>query len=486
MNILFLSSEVVPFIKSGGLADVAGALPKELKKKKEDVRVILPLYSLIDREKFGLTKLFDNACVQMGNCQEFFSVYHTDKPDGLDTYFIEFNKYFDRNGIYDDKHSKEEYKDNAYRYAFFSKAALQVAEDLNFHPDIVHVNDWQTALVPYYIKRHANPFFWGTRTVLTIHNMGYQGVYGADVLPYIGLSLEDFNADTFEDYGRINLLKGGICYADKITTVSPTYAREILNHPGGCGLQNYLNRRAWDLTGFINGIDEDEWDPKTDKRLEFHYDEKTYKKGKALNKQKIQDMFYLERNPSKPLFAIVARLVSQKGLCLLTQCLEQVLQHMHCQFVVVGTGDAKLADYFSSLCTKYLGQFGCYIGYSEDLAHLVEAGSDFFVMPSLYEPCGLNQLYSQIYGTLPLVRGTGGLEDTVQNYNEVKGTGTGFKFYDISSEALYNTIGWANATYYDRPKHINKMIVQAMKQDFSWKHSCELYLGLYQELCKKH
>ena len=481
MNILFLSSEIAPFAKSGGLADVSGALPFALKKKGADIKVMMPLYSSLQKDKYRIQKLYDNACVRMGNCEEFFSVYHTAEPEGIDVYFIEFNKYFDRNGLYDDKFSREEYKDNAYRYAFFCRAALQTAQDIGFCPDIVHVNDWQTALVPYILKKKENPFFEKTQSVLTIHNIGYQGVYDASVLDYAGIDRKDFRPDAFEDYGRVNLLKGGIAFADKITTVSPKYAQEILGYPGGMGMEFLLQKRKADLTGFLNGIDTKEWNPSSDKRIKYNYDLLTFKEGKAKNKAAVQDIFYLEKT-NKPLFSMIARLVSQKGVSLLADCLEPVLNTMECQIVIVGSGEAGVQDYFSSLCTKYLGKFGCYIGYQEDLAHQVEAGSDFFIMPSLYEPCGLNQMYSQVYGTLPIVRGTGGLEDTVINYDEQTGTGTGFKFYDISSKALYNTIGWANATYYDRPEHIQKMIVQAMKQDFSWNKSAELYMGLYREL----
>ena len=483
IKVLFVASEIAPYAKTGGLADVSSALPIALEEKGLNVISVMPLYSKIDREKYALEKVMDMACVHMGNCEEWYSVYHTTKPFGNHVYFIEFNKYFDRAGIYHD--SNGEYSDNPYRYAFFCRAAMQLAKDLEFQPDIIHTNDWQTAFIPYYLKCGEDAFFWGTRSVLTIHNIGYQGNFDASVLDYAKIYLNDFNATAFESFGRLNILKGGLAFADKITTVSPTYAQEIMGPIGSSGLHDLLRSRSADLCGILNGIDMNVWNPEIDTLIPKQYNIKTYKAGKKANKKALQKMFDLNDAPNIPLFAFIGRFAAQKGLGLLAGAIENAVNSMVCQVVILGSGDEDAQWYFGGLPTKYSGRVGAYIGYDEIRSHLIEAGSDFFLMPSLYEPCGLNQLYSQVYGTLPIVRATGGLDDTIEQYNEETGTGTGFKFYDIDPHALYNTLGWAVSTYFDRPKHMESMIKQAMKKDYSWSISAELYIGIYKELSGK-
>ena len=263
-KVLFIASEMTPFIKTGGLGDVVGALPKSLAAKGVVTKAIIPLYSLIDYQKYHLEKVMEGNCVQMGNCSEFFSVHRSTHVAGVETYFIEFNKYFERNGVYDDKMTHEAYQDNAYRYAFFARAALQVARDLGFQPDVIHLHDWQTGLIPYYLKNEHNPFFEKTKTLLTIHNLPYQGRFGADVVPYAKIDWKDFHAGAFEDYGCINFLKGGIRFADKLNTVSPNYAKEILTPEFGAGLDWLLRERQKDLKGILNGIDTELWNPKKD------------------------------------------------------------------------------------------------------------------------------------------------------------------------------------------------------------------------------
>ena len=480
MKILFVASEAAPFIKTGGLADVAAALPKYLKRQGAEVKLVLPLYSLIDREKYGLRKMYDGSCVKMGNCEEWYSVYYAETPCHYDAYFIEFNKYFDRYGVYDDKNSHEEYQDNAYRYAFFCRAALQLAQDMGWQPDIVHAHDWQTALIPYYLKKDGNPFFANTKSVLTIHNLPYQGIYNSDVLNYAKIDWNDFNMYAFENYGRVNLLKGGIRFADKITTVSPHYAEEIMTPLGGAGLHWILQERAEDVSGILNGIDLDLWNPLKDPNIAYPYDLKSFKEGKAKNKQALRERFGLEQN-DMPLFSMCVRLAEQKGLRMFTECIEGVLRNMQAQFLIMGDGEVWAQAYLGNLQNYYPGQISVN-RFNGPMEHLIDAGSDFTLIPSIYEPCGLKQMYSQLYGTLPIVRSTGGLADTVQSYDEVNGTGTGFKFYDISASALYNTIGWANSTYYDRPHHIDNMVKTAMNQDFSWGTSAKKYYSLFQQL----
>lgn len=483
IKVLFVASEIEPYAKTGGLADVSSALPRALKAKGLKVKSVMPLYSKVNREKYKLKKVMDSACVHMGNCEEWYSVYHTTEPYGNDVYFIEFNKYFDRYGIYHD--SGGEYGDNPYRYSFFCRAAMQLAKDLNFQPDIIHANDWQTAFIPYYLKCGEDAFFWGTRSVLTIHNIGYQGNFDAGVLDYAKIYLNDFNAGAFESFGRLNVLKGGIAFADKITTVSPTYAHEIMGPIGSGGLHDILRARSYDVSGILNGIDTDVWNPEKDKLIAKNYTVKTYKSGKKANKKALQKMFDLKDAPNIPLFAFIGRFASQKGLGMLAGAVEWALNTMVCQVVILGSGDEAAQWYFGGLPAKYSGLAGAYIGYDEERSHIIEAGSDFFLMPSLYEPCGLNQMYSQVYGTLPVVRATGGLDDTVQQYDEYNGTGTGFKFYDIDSKALYNTMGWAVSTYFDRPEHIDNMIKQAMKNDYSWSVSADKYIDIYKGLSGK-
>ena len=355
MKILFVASEGAPFIKTGGLADVVAALPKYLKRQGAEVKLILPLYSLIDREKYNLRKMYDGSCVKMGNCEEWYSVYYAETPCHYDAYFIEFNKYFERYGVYDDKNSHEEYQDNAYRYSFFCRAALQLTQDMGWQPDVVHVHDWQTALIPYYLKKDGNPFFANTKSVLTIHNLPYQGIYNADVLNYAKISWEDFNMNAFENYGRVNLLKGGIRFADKITTVSPHYAEEIMSPLGGAGLHWLLQERSADVSGILNGIDLDLWNPLKDPNIAYPYDVKSFKEGKAKNKKALRDHFGLAHN-DMPIFSMCIRLAEQKGLRMVTDCVEGVLRNMQAQVLIMGDGEVWAQAYL----VKYYAAFaGC-------------------------------------------------------------------------------------------------------------------------------
>ena len=315
--------------------------------------------------------------------------------------------------------------------------------------------------------------------MLTIHNIAHQGAYNAAVYPYLGLQPGNFVPDKFEDHGRVNLLKGGIYYADMVNTVSPTYAVETRMPELGYGLAPYLNNKGDRYLGILNGCDYTEWNAATDTLIPARYTPDDLS-GKAVCKRELQRRLLLAEDPHVPIFGVVSRLVDQKGLDLLAGCIEGVVNTMRAQFIILGSGDKGLENFFGSLPARYPGRIGSYIGYNNELAHWIEAGSDFFVMPSIYEPCGLNQMYSLKYGTLPIVRATGGLEDTVQQYNEATGEGTGFKFYAANSGALYYTIGWAVSTYYDRQPHMAQMIQAAMAQDYSWERSAQAYVGLYE------
>lgn len=480
MNIIMIASECAPFAKSGGLADVVGALPKALRALGHEVIVVMPKYSLIDYNRFGLRPFLGPLGVWMGDTEEWCAV-HAAENDGVPVYFIEANKYFDRWGLYHDADFND-YQDNPRRFGLLSRAGLQLCRDIGFTPDIVHVHDWQTALAAAYLKIwHWNdPILGQAASVLTIHNIAYQGVYNARDYDYLGLQWGNFTSDKFEDHGRMNFLKGGIYYADRVNTVSPTHAVETLTPQGGHGLAPYLNARGPSYSGILNGVDYTEWNPALDRLIPQRYDAARLS-GKAVCKRELQKRFLLDVEPNVPVIGVVSRLVAQKGLDLLAQTIEGIVSNMLVQFVILGSGDKALESYYGSLPARYPGRIGSYIGFSEELSHWIEAGSDFFIMPSLFEPCGLNQLYSLKYGTLPIVRATGGLDDSVQQYDEATGDGTGFKFWDPTPTAIYYTVGWAVSTYFDRRQHIKKMIQTAMAQDFSWEHSARQYVDLYQQ-----
>jgi starch synthase len=479
MNVLMIASECAPFAKSGGLADVVGALPKVLRTMGHDVRVVMPLYSSIDIIRFRLKPALHLMGVWMGGVEEWCAV-HEGSNDGVPMYFIEFERYFGRSGLYHDG-GFNDYLDNPQRFGFLTRCGLQLCRDLNFSPDIIHAHDWQTALAGAYLKIwHWNdPVLGKAASVLTIHNIAYQGVYPADLLNYLGLQWSNFTQDKFEDHGSINFLKGGIVYSDVVNTVSPSYARETRTPVGGYGLAPYLNNKGERYVGILNGVEYSQWDPARDGAIPAKYTLEDLS-GKAICKRELQRRFWLEEDPSIPVVGVVSRFVAQKGLDLLAQVIEPLVNSMRVQFVILGAGDKALEQYFGPLPGRYRGRIGSYIGYSDELAHWIEAGSDFFLMPSIYEPCGLNQMYSLKYGTLPIVRATGGLDDTVQQYDEKDGSGTGFKFWEANPGAVYYTTGWAVSTYYDRPEHYRKMQQAAMKQDFSWERSARAYEELYQ------
>lgn len=481
MKIAMISSECVPFAKSGGLADVVGALPGALKALGHDVIVIMPKYRDIDVQKHNLQLYLSPMGVWMGDSEEWCAVHSATKEDGVPVYFIESNKYFDRDGLYHDADFND-FMDNPRRFGFLTRAALQFCRDIRFYPDIIHAHDWQTALAPAYLKVwHWNdPILGKAASMLTIHNIGYQGVYGAENYNYLGLQLSNFTSDKFEDNGRMNFLKGGIHYADLVNTVSPTYAEETRTPKYAQGMAPYLNDKGENYIGILNGVDYTQWNPEVDKLIPAQYsvDELA---GKETCKLELQKRLGLEVNPDIPLIGLVSRMADQKGLDLLADAIEGIVEDMHVQFAILGSGNKWLERFYGDLPERYPGKIGSYIGYSNELAHWIEAGSDFFIMPSRYEPCGLNQIYSLKYGTLPLVRATGGLEDTVQQYNEADGSGTGFKFWEASPKAIYYVVGWAVSTYYDRPEHIEKMISRAMRERFSWKDSARSYEAAYQK-----
>ncbi|MDG5816753.1 glycogen synthase GlgA [Chitinispirillales bacterium ANBcel5] len=479
LNILIVSSEMYPYAKVGGLGDVVSSLPATLKKFGHDVRVVIPRYGSIDIEKSAASVRLESMGVWMGNMEEWCAVFETKSPADVPVYMIEHTHYFDREGLYHDN-AMNDYDDNPRRFAFFTRAALQLCKDIGFKPDIVHANDWQTALAPAYLKVwHWNdPVLGGAASLLTIHNVAYQGIYSKEHYDYIGLGWQNFNPEALETYGQVNFLKGGIHFADVVTAVSPTFSKEITSAHGGFGLAPYLSNKGENLMGILNGIDYETWDPSKDPNLPAHFSSKNMK-GKRDCKAHLQKSFDLNVDENVALIGAIGRFVDQKGFNLIAEAIEGILNDMHVQFVILGSGESGLQEYFGNLPVRYSGRAGSYIGFDAQRAHLIEAGCDFFLMPSLFEPCGLNQMYSMRYGTLPVVRATGGLEDTVLQYNEATGEGTGFKFSEPNAWALYYTVGLAVATYYDRPAHIKKMKKMAMSMDFSWEKSANKYVEAY-------
>ncbi len=485
LKIAMIAPECVPFAKTGGLADVVGALPKALIRLGHEVIVIMPKYAAIQTPT--MVRHFDAMCVWMGNTEEWCAVDTTTTEMGVKVYFIESHKYFDRDGLYYDP-DHNDYLDNARRFGFFCRAALQLCRDMpttdgtGFDADIVHAHDWQTALVPAYLKIwHWNDAVLGkAASVLTIHNIGYQGKYPAEHYDYLGLQEDNFTPDKFEDHGAVNFLKGGIHYADIVNTVSPTYADETRTPEYAHGLAPYLNNKGENYIGILNGVDYSQWDPAVDTLIPANYTAGN-RKGKAICKRALQVRFLLEVDPTIPIVGVVSRFAEQKGLDILAGALENIVRDMRVQFVILGSGEKDLEAYYGHLPVRYPGRIGSYIGYNNELAHWIEAGADFFIMPSRYEPCGLNQIYSLKYGTLPIVRATGGLDDTVTQYNEVTGEGTGFKFWEPSAHAIYYAVGWAVSTYYDRKAHIETMIQTAMQAHFSWEDSAQQYVDAYQK-----
>ncbi|MGC9468761.1 MAG: glycogen synthase GlgA [Anaerolineae bacterium] len=474
-----IASECVPFAKTGGLADVVGALPKALRALGHDVLVVMPKYEFIDPDRHGLRRFYEQMCVWMGNTEEWCAVDTTRTDGDVPVYFIESNKYFKRWGLYHDPNFQD-HDDNPRRFGFLTRAALQLCRDMHFDADVVHAHDWQAALAPAYLKIwHWNDAALGkAASLLTIHNVAYQGVYPADHYDYLGLQWSNFTSDKFEDHGQINFLKGGIHYADLVNTVSPTYAAETRTPEYAHGLAPYLNDKDGDYIGILNGVDYTHWNPRTDPLIPAQYSRHDLR-GKGICKSELQKRLSLEVDPSVPIVGVVSRFVHQKGLDVLAACIEGIVQDMNVQFVILGSGDKGLESFYGGLPDRHRGRVGSHIGYHNELAHWIEAGSDFFLMPSRYEPCGLNQIYSLKYGTLPIVRNTGGLADTVEQYDEQVGGGTGFKFQTLDPSAIYYAVGWAVSTWYDRKYHIGRMRRRGMAQNFSWDESARAYVRAY-------
>lgn len=474
-NILFVASESVPFIKTGGLADVVGSLPKSLDKSKYDVRVFIPKYGCMKQEmKEQLT--FKTNFYMDYNWKSVYVGIMEAVVDGVTFYFIDNEYYFSGPKPYCDDALFEIEK-----YAFFSKAVLSSLPLIDFRPDLIHCHDWQTGLIPVYLKDGfaGSDFFRGIRTVMTIHNLKFQGRWSIDAVKSItGLSDYYFTSDKLEAYRDANLLKGGIVYADAVTTVSGTYAEEIKTEFFGEGLHGLMQARGGDLRGIVNGIDYTDFNPETNPHIYRNYTPEDFRKEKIKNKRALQKELGLREDDKTMMLGIVSRLTDQKGLDLIAYIMDELCQD-DVQIVVLGTGEGRYEDMFRHFDWKYHDKVSANIYYSEPLSHKIYAACDAFLMPSLFEPCGLSQLMALRYGTLPIVRETGGLKDTVEPYNEYEGTGTGFSFQNYNAHELLHTIRYAEQVYYNHKREWNKIIDRAMAADFSWSVSAKKYEEMY-------
>lgn len=479
LSILISASEAVPFAKSGGLADVVGSLPKYLRALGHDVRLVMPRYYKIDREKYELKLLPGVLVVPMGILgNEYCAVYEGRLPDAdVPVYFLEHEGYFGRNGLYDE--DNVEFPDNDRRFIFLSKGTLELCKMLNFRPDVIHANDWHTAAIPLLLNTayKNDSHVANAASVLTIHNMQYQGSFQSATMEILAVGWDQFTYRGVEKEDRVNLLKGGIYNATILNTVSEGYANEIKSPQYGCGLETVLCERAADLFGILNGVDYSEWAPETDRYIAANYSVDDLQ-GKLLCKADLQRTMGLPVVADIPLFGVVSRMVKQKGIDYLAAALPEILQ-LDLQLVMLGEGEPWAHFYFGGMAAKNPDKMQVVIGYDNALSHQIEAGADFFLMPSAFEPCGLNQMYSLRYGTLPIVRATGGLDDSVVNLDEKALQGTGFKFMDLTAGALFDTVGWAVYTWYNKKEAIRSLRHNAMEQRFTWEAAAAKYTELY-------
>jgi len=476
LNILFTASEVVPFAKTGGLADVAGALPKALKALGHNVIVVMPRYYQIDKAK--LEYIPGPLGVSMGPMGELWAgVYRSELPGSdVPIYFIDYELFYGRRGLYDENGFA--FRDNDNRFVFLSKAAFMLAKRLDFAPDIIHANDWHTAAMPLLRNSRfaGEELFDQSATVLTLHNLQHQGYCFKGVVDVLEVGWEHFNPMELESFDGVNLLKGGIAHADVVTTVSRKYAHEIQTPEFGFGLDTHIRAHSHKLFGILNGVDYTEWSPANDAYTVEAFDIDAME-GKAACKRALQEHFGLPHD-DVPLIGFVGRFAEQKGIEVIASAIERLL-YLDVQIVMLGAGERWAEVYFGEIALRFPHRFALHVGYSNALAHQIEAGSDLFLMPSLFEPCGLNQIYSLRYGTLPIVRATGGLDDTIENYDPMTGEGTGFKFDFATPDALYHTVKWAVDTWRYVPEHFEQMQRRAMEARYSWEEAARAYEDLY-------
>ncbi len=489
LKILFVTSEAIPFVKTGGLADVSAALPKVLTEMGHEVRLVIPKYGAVDEGKFKVHDIIrlKDISIKILDKDVIFSLKSCFLP-GVRTrvqiYFLENYEYFgNRNSLYIDPKTGKDYSDNDERFIILNRSIMEMIIKLGWIPDIIHLNDWQCGLVPAYARTVYKDCegFDKLKILFTIHNLAYQGKFPQSSFKKTGLpDYLDSEKKGIIHQGKLNFLKSGLIFADAINTVSETYALEIRTKDEyGEGLKDILAKRKERLFGILNGIDYNIWNPEKDKLIPYNYSLKTIDK-KVDNKIYLLERFGLKYDPNIPLLGVISRLYDSKGIDFIQKSFNDLMK-LNLQFILLGTGDFKYHTFFDKMSLKYPNKFSCYLGFSDELAHMIEAGADMFLMPSKYEPCGLNQMYSLVYGTIPIVRKTGGLADTVQKYNEKTGEGTGFVFTKYDSAELVSEVKRAIKVYENKDSWL-KLIKTAMKQDFSWSSSAKKYVELYKEI----
>lgn len=480
-----ISAEVAPYVKVGGLADVVGALPKALAALGHDVRVLCPLYSKVRRTGQGWLGHSAPLEIKIGEQNQFAKVWEHRElgGSGVRHYFLEYNNFFNRHDVYDGPWGPHE--DNPYRYAFLSRAGLDLCEWLSWIPDIIHCHDWSSALTPIYLNttERASPLG-NVATVITIHNLQHQGYTKTDLLAWARLPEWLNTPDNLESMGSLNMLKGGLYHATKITTVSPGYADEIKSSPGGCGLEDLLRFRAGDLVGILNGIDTTVWNPAKDPLLPSPFNSSCVE-AKDVSRKELRERLRLKHDLAMPVFGVVSRLFEQKGLDLLVGAADDLLSHSNSQLVILGSGDRNLEEAYRHLYSRHPEKIALWYGFDEGLAHLIYAGADFFVMPSRFEPCGLGQLYAMAYGTPPVARATGGLKDTVSDFSTGIANATGFLFDHPDTDSLKQALWRAYFLFTQDRDAYRQMQINGMERDFSWDLSAEKYLDIYRWAIEK-
>lgn len=478
-RILFVSSEAVPYIKTGGLADVVGSLPRYFNTEEYDVRVIIPKYACMKTEFLTDLKFVCHFYVDLNWRKQYAGILQA-QYRGVTYYFVDNEFYFGGDMPYNNIYEDVE------KFAFFSKAALQCLPLIDFAPNIIHCHDWQTGLVPVFLKTSfgSDPYYAGIKTVYTIHNLKFQGRWKIqEVMDITGLPMQIFNDQELESYGEANYLKGGVVYADAVSTVSPTYAKDITTPEGGEGLGGLMQARSNALSGIVNGLDYNEYDPNTDPYIEKNFTVKTVSGGKKANKLALQREMGLPAREDVFVIGMVSRMTDQKGFDLVAYIMDELLSTMDVQIIALGTGETRYEDMFRYFQDKFSSKLVAHIGYSEERAHKIYASCDAFLMPSLFEPCGLSQMMAMRYGTVPIVRETGGLKDTVEPYNEYDHTGTGFSFSNYNAHEMLSIIRYAHNIYMNDKKAWSDIIRQDMCKDFSWSASARNYEKLYDSLC---
>ncbi len=481
MRIAFATSECVPFVKTGGLADVSGALPKALAAEGCEVKVFLPLYGSISTLSHGLNFAHElhGVPAQIGGETVYYQVWYKKDDSGVEFYFIDCPQYYHRSEIYTNDPDEDK------RYLLLQNAVLQILQRFNWAPDILHCNDWQTALLPVYLKEKYSwdSLFWKTASVLSIHNLGYQGLFSKEAIYHAGLYNDKYYpGGPYEFHNTFSFLKAGMLYADVLTTVSETYAREIQTPTYGERLDGVLAVRRDDLYGILNGIDPNDWNPRVDKFIPQQYDLETFA-DKIKNKQALLEQVGLPFDENVPTIGMITRLTVQKGLEILSHALSDLMQ-MPLQLVILGSGEKKYENFVRWAAGTYPGKVSAYLGFNNALAHLITAGCDMYLMPSRYEPCGLNQMYSLNYGTVPIVRKTGGLADTVKDYHEFDQQSNGFSFLDFTPYALYTSVYRAVELFHQKDVWM-EIVKRGMAEDFSWQHSARRYLEVYRRAKSK-